>query len=120
MTMRSASLTPAASYRVALFRLLWPFWLFRDANRGDRFARAAAYRHNRSMRVHLPGYLMNWFLGCVLVLVLMAGAESLAASMGYSFLLASIAAVFGLAFCCGVSFFLVIAYVYLYLSYNDL
>ncbi|MGH8176829.1 MAG: hypothetical protein ACREV5_11265, partial [Steroidobacter sp.] len=35
-----------------LFRYIWPFWLFKDASRGDRTARAAAYRHNRSMRIY--------------------------------------------------------------------
>src|ERR1041384_8115223 len=45
---------------LVLFRYLWPFWLFKDASRGDRLARAAAYRHNRSMRIYLPGYLMKW------------------------------------------------------------
>jgi len=43
---------------LVLFRYVWPFWLFKDAARGDRYARAAAYRHNRDMRIHLPGYLM--------------------------------------------------------------
>jgi len=45
-----------------LFRYVWPFWLFKDATRGDRYARAAAYRHNRDMRIHLPGYLLRWVL----------------------------------------------------------
>jgi hypothetical protein len=45
-----------------LFRYVWPFWLFKDATRGDRYARAAAYRHNRDMRIHLPGYLLRWCL----------------------------------------------------------
>ena len=45
-----------------LFRYVWPFWLFKDATRGDRYARAAAYRHNRDMRIYLPGYLMRWVL----------------------------------------------------------
>ena len=115
MTMHRVSSASAASYRVALFRFLWPFWLFRDATRGDLFARAAAYRHNRSMRVHLPGYMMRWLLGCALVLVLIRGAET----MGYSFLLSWIYAVFGVAFCCGMAFVLVLAYFYLLLRYYD-
>ena len=49
-----------------LYRYVWPFWLLKDATRGDRYARAAAYRHNRDMRVHLPGYLMRWLLVSVL------------------------------------------------------
>jgi len=119
MTMHPVSSASAASYRVAVFRFLWPFWLFRDASRGDLFARAAAYRHNRSMRVHLPGYMLRWLLGCALVLALIRGVETLAASMGYSFLLSSIFAVFGVAFCCGMAFVLVLVYLYLLLSYYD-
>ena len=46
-----------------LFRYLWPFWLFKDASRGDRNARAAAYHHNRNMRAYLPGYLLKWVVG---------------------------------------------------------
>ena len=52
-----------------LFRYVWPFWLFRDATRGDRYARAAAYRHNRDMRIHLPGYLLRWLLVAAAVFV---------------------------------------------------
>src|SRR5687767_6211684 len=33
-----------------LFRYVWPFWLFKDATRGDRYARAAAYRHRSEER----------------------------------------------------------------------
>ena len=60
-----------------LFRYLWPFWLFKDASRGDRHARAAAYRHNRSMRAYLPGYLVKWVFGSLFAFALTAGFESL-------------------------------------------
>jgi hypothetical protein len=48
------------SFAHLLYLYLWPFWLFRDANRGNLVERAAAYRHNRAQRIHLPGYALKW------------------------------------------------------------
>jgi hypothetical protein len=125
MTHRSAAVVVAASYyddmplSLVLFRFLWPFWLFQDASSGDRYARAAAYRHNRDMRVYLPGYLMKWLLSCALILALASGLESLGASFGGVSVLSIIAAAFGMMFACGVCVMFVTAYIYLYLSRND-
>jgi hypothetical protein len=44
------------------YRYLWPFQYFRDVTRGDRFERQQNYRHNRAMRVHLPGFMMKWVI----------------------------------------------------------
>lgn len=55
--------TPAVSQdslSYLLYLYLWPFWMFRDAREGTLFERAAAYRHNRAQRIHLPGYLIKW------------------------------------------------------------
>jgi hypothetical protein len=102
-----------------LFRYLWPFWLFRDATCGDRFARAAAYRHNRSMRVHLPGYLMNWTCSSALTLGLTMAFESLSAHPARApDLFTLMAAGTGVMFACGITIFVVTAYLYLYLSRN--
>jgi hypothetical protein len=130
MTPRSTAAVVAASYyddmplSLVLFRFLWPFWLFHDASTGDRYARAAAYRHNRDMRVYLPGYLMKWLLSCALILALASGFESLGASVGASSggvsVLSLIAAAFGMIFACGVCVMFVTAYIYLYLSRNDM
>ena len=62
-------------FSVVLFRYLWPFWLFHDASRGDSLSRAAAYRHNRDMRVYLPGYMLKWFF---VIGVTLAAAQALA------------------------------------------
>ena len=127
MTQRSTAAVVAASadddmpLSLLLFRFLWPFWLFQDASRGDRFARAAAYRHNRNMRIYLPGYLMKWVLSCTLVLGLTAAFDSLAASFGPGLnLLSLIAAVLAMVFACGVCVLFITAYIYLYLSRNDM
>jgi hypothetical protein len=125
MTHRSTAAVAASYYddmplSLVLFRFLWPFWLFQDASSGDRYARAAAYRHNRDMRVYLPGYLMKWLLSCALILALASGFESLGASFGGVSILSLIAAAFGMVFACGVCVMFVTAYIYLYLSRNDM
>ena len=118
--------TAAVSYyddmplSLVLFRFLWPFWLFQDATQGDRYARAAAYRHNRDMRVYLPGYLMKWLLSCAFVLALASGCDSLAHSIGGTNVLTVIAAACAMVFACGVCVMFVTAYIYLYLARNDL
>jgi hypothetical protein len=103
-----------------LFLLMWPFWLFRDASRGDRLTRAAAYRHNRDMRVHLPGYLIRWSFSAVLVFGLMAATESLAGSAAStSLLLMLVAVAFGVIFTGSLCVLFVTAYIYWYLSRNE-
>jgi hypothetical protein len=125
VTRRVSAVVVAASYyddmpfSLVLFRFLWPFWLFQDASSGDRYARAAAYRHNRDMRVYLPGYLMKWLLSCAFVLALASGFESLANSLGGAGILSIVAAACAMVFACGVCVIFVTAYIYLYLSRND-
>ena len=124
MTQRSPGATVAASsyedmpLSLVLFRYFWPFWLFKDASRGDRYARAAAYRHNRDMRVHLPGYLMRWSFGSVLALASAALFGSMSGRSGLdAYTLA--AAGGGVLFACSVCVLFVTSYIYLYLSRND-
>lgn len=50
----------AAPMRLLLYRYLWPFQYFRDVTRGTRIERQQNYRHNRSMRVFLPGFICKW------------------------------------------------------------
>jgi hypothetical protein len=132
---RSSSATALASHyddmplSLVLFRYLWPFWLFKDASQGDRMARAAAYRHNRSMRIYLPGYLIKWMLSCVTAFAITSGFGSLstahvatiqAASQPRSLdVFAIIAAGWGIIFACSVCVLFITSYVYFYLSRND-
>jgi hypothetical protein len=103
-----------------LFRYFWPFWLFKDASRGDRYARAAAYRHNRDMRIYLPGYLMRWVVGSMMALGITAGFGSLSApAPGAPDIFALMAAGWGILFACSVCVLFVTSYIYLYLSRND-
>lgn len=129
MTPRSAGAALASYYddmplSLVLFRYLWPFWLFKDASRGDRMTRAAAYRHNRSMRIYLPGYLMKWMFNCVTAFAITAGFGSLspaqAAGPGGSLdVFAIIAAGWGIIFACSLCVLFITSYIYFYLSHND-
>jgi hypothetical protein len=101
-----------------LFRYLWPFWLFKDASRGDRMTRAAAYRHNRGMRVYLPGYLLKWVISCAFALLMIFGFDSLSDRRGPDVFIL-MAAAMGIVFACGVCVLLMTGYVYLYLSSQD-
>jgi hypothetical protein len=42
------------------YRFLWPFHHFRDVTRGTMLERQQNYRHNRGMRVFLPGFAIKW------------------------------------------------------------
>lgn len=44
------------------YRFLWPFRYFRDVTRGSLLERQLNYRHNRAMRVYLPGFVVKWIL----------------------------------------------------------
>jgi len=109
---------------LVLFRYVWPFWLFKDASRGDHMTRAAAYRHNRSMRIYLPGYLMKWMFSCVTTFAITAGFGSLSTAQAASAtdsvdVFAIIAAGWGIIFTCSVCVLFVTSYIYFYLSRND-
>lgn len=45
-----------------LYRFFWPFQYFRDVTQGSKLERQLNYRHNRSMRPYLPGFVLKWSL----------------------------------------------------------
>jgi hypothetical protein len=106
---------------LVLGRYLSPFWLFRDATRGDWLARAAAYRHNRSMRGYLPSYMRKWALQAALALLLTFVFDSLSPpskpQLDWCVLFAAGA---GIAFACCLCMLLVMAYAYLYLCRHEI
>lgn len=117
---RTARAYEDTSFWQLLFRYVWPFWLLRDASRGDRYARAAAYRHNREMRVYLPAYLMRWSLSSAMTLTIAAAFGSLSsATAGSVDIFVLIAAGWGIAFACSACVLAVTTYIYLYLSRNE-
>ena len=121
-----ASVTTAASspydempLGLVLFRFLWPFWLFQDATRGNGFDRAAAYQHNRDMRIYLPGYLVKWMLSCALCLGVTFGLDSMAAQLAQPHawnVWALMAAGCGVMFAGGVCILFLTTYIYISLS----
>jgi len=118
MASRSSSVDAPLSQ--VLVRYVWPFWLFKDATRGDRYARAAAYRHNRDMRVHLPGYLMRWLLVSAVTLGVASGFGSLSGPhSGPMDVFTLLEAGWGIAFACCVCVLFVTSYIYLYLSRHE-
>lgn len=129
MTPRSPGAALASRYddmplSLVLFRYLWPFWLFKDASRGDRMARAAAYRHNRSMRIYLPGYLMKWMFNCVTAFAITTGFGSLSPAQAVSAsdsvdVFSIIAAGWGIIFACSLCVLFVTSSIYFYLSRNE-
>ncbi|HEY7642175.1 MAG TPA: hypothetical protein VH814_20755 [Steroidobacteraceae bacterium] len=103
-----------------LLRYVWPFWLFKDATRGDRYARAAAYRHNRDMRIYLPGYLARWLLVSAATLAVASGFSALSPPRaGAVTVFDVLAAGSGVAFACCVCVLFVTSYIYLYLSRHE-
>jgi len=126
MSQRVSGQVIAASYyddmpfSLVLFRFLWPFWLLKDASSGDRLTRAAAYRHNRDMRIYLPGYLVRWMVSCLATLGMTMGLGALANhTSGETGILNVLAAGSGMAFACGVCVWIVTAYIYIFLSRHE-
>ena len=68
--------------RAALVRALFPFGLFKDATRGDVYARAAARQHNLRMRDQLPRYLLKWFVICCAASAAIFACDAMAADVG--------------------------------------
>lgn len=99
-----------------LFKYLWPFWMFKDASRGDRFARAAAYRHNRGMRIYLPSYLARWAVSCLIWLGIVCLLSAGTGEHHSPFVVDLMAAVSGIVFACACCVLVATTYVYLYLS----
>jgi hypothetical protein len=66
------------SWAEAISHTLWPFWLFKDPNQGDLYARAAAYDHNRRMSEFLPRYLRRWLLVCAIASLSICANDAMA------------------------------------------
>lgn len=100
-----------------LVRYIWPFWLFRDASCGDLLSRAAAYRHNRDMRVYLPGYMLKWLITIGITLEVAQALDSLSSSASDApdafLVLATLAAMLTVVEIC---LLLITAAIYLYLN----
>jgi hypothetical protein len=100
----------------ALLRFFSPFRLMKDVNRGSFEERAAAYRHNRSLRGELSACMIRWILSCSVAFLLTGLFDALSdggQGLDVFVLLAAACATFA---ACGVCVLSVTAYVYLYLG----
>jgi len=124
MIQRADSRTVSSRYEemplsLVLFRYLWPFWLFKDASSGDRMTRAAAYRHNRSMRFYLPGYMLKWMFSSTVAYAFLSSADAIASISGSWHLFNWLAGAGAVAFVGSLCVLLVTGYIYLYLNRNE-
>ena len=116
IAMRQGAKNPLMSWAVALGHGLWPFWLFKDANQGDMFARAAARAHNRRMSEVLPRYLRRWLLVCVIASVSLCADDAMAPEVaGRLDVFTFMAAGSGLVCAFGICALIVIGYAWCYL-----
>ncbi len=96
----------------------------KDASRGSFEERAAAYRHNQSLRGQLSGCMARWLLSCAVATGLTSIFDALGSStttvpgagLDIFVVLAAACATF---IACGVCVLFVTAYVYFYLGHED-
>jgi hypothetical protein len=56
--------------RTLLYRYFFYGWLFRDAQQGNTWERAACWRHNREQARWLPTYMRRWSVVMVVLFAL--------------------------------------------------
>ena len=104
-----------------LSRFFSPFHLMKDVNRGSFEERAAAYRHNRSLRGEISACMTRWLLCCAAASGLtsifdtLSGGGSGGTGLDVFVLLAAACATF---IACGVCVLFIAAYVYFYLAHE--
>jgi hypothetical protein len=103
------------SWSVALGHSLSPFWQFKDPNKGDLFARAAAVAHNQRMSDILPLYLRRWLLVCAVASASLCVNDAIAPAVGRLDVYAFMAAGSGLVCAFGICAIVVIGYAWCYL-----
>lgn len=62
-------------FHTLLYRYFFFDWLFRDASRGSRLERAAAWRHNQSQAHWLGTYVRRWVVSGIMLYALGALVE---------------------------------------------
>jgi hypothetical protein len=105
---------------VRVCRTLWPFWLFKDASRGDLYARAAARQHNRRMCARLPRYLVKWLAVCAIASAAIFTFDALATDVAHRLdVFVLMAAGSGIVCAYAICVVLVLAYAYCYLRLEE-
>jgi hypothetical protein len=64
------------AFRTLLYRYFFFGWLFKDASRGSRLERAAAWRHNKERAHWLLTYMRRW-VGCTVLFYGLGGLVEL-------------------------------------------
>lgn len=82
-------------------------------------ARAAAYRHNRNMRMYLPGYMIKWVFSSAVALLLVRASSAAASHETAWDVFALFAVVSAIAFACSLCVLLLTGYIYLYLERHE-
>src|SRR5690349_20803018 len=101
----------------ALMKFFSPFHRMKDVSRGTFEERAAAYRHNRSLRGELSACMIRWIISCGVAFALTGLFDGLSEGnqgLDVFVLLAAACATF---IACGVCVLSVTAYVYVYLGH---
>ena len=103
-----------------LSRFFSPFHQMKDVSRGSFEERAAAHRHNRSLRGEISACMTRWLLCCAVASGLTSIFDTLAGNSSRTgidvfVLLAAACATF---IACGVCVLFVSAYVYVYLAHE--
>lgn len=109
-------------YRIQyLWRVLTPFWMFRDAASGTAEQRSANYRFNRSRRNILPIYIIHWIgiAACLMLTTQILSSLMLytARQPFYHMVAALFCMSVGIGFACACVVVAVLSASYLFLTY---
>jgi hypothetical protein len=107
----------------ALLRWFSPFRLMKDASRGTREERIAAYRHNRLRRGELRGYMRRWTFVLAAAALLTERLDALGGPGGHAGVPANVFVYLAAACATFLIYSLCVlfltAYVYVYLTTHD-
>lgn len=101
-----------------LSRFFSPFHQMKDVSRGSFEERAAAYRHNRSLRGEISACMTRWLLCCAVAYGLTSIFDTLSGSGTGLDVFVVLAAACATFMACGVCVLFVSAYVYVYLAHE--
>jgi len=90
----------------------------KDVSRGSFEERAAAYRHNRSLRREISACMTRWLLCCAVASGLTSIFDTLSGSGTGLDVFVVLAAACATFIACGVCVLFVSAYVYVYLAHE--
>lgn len=109
--------------RESVLRWFSPFRLMKDASRGTREERSAAYRHNRRNRGELAAHMRRWTFVLAASALLTEWCDALGGNGGHAGVPANVfvylAAACATFLACALCVLFVTAYVYVYLTTHE-